>query len=201
MAIQVETVAHRPNVERAAGNDAATIGQQATTASTEQAAVSSGLPQFQFQHWPGQIAYLLILFAILYVLMWKVFTPRIRAIFDERKRTIDEALGSARNVQSEAAAHAKDARRALDEARAHAHKTASDAKTAAFDEAKIRQAALEAELNVKLLAAEGRIRTARDQAMANVAGIARDTADAIVEKLTGVAVNPNEAGAASPVEG
>ncbi len=201
MAVNVETVAHPPSAERAAETDATTIGQAPTTASTEQAAVSAGLPQFQFQHWPGQIAYLLILFALLYVLMSRVFTPRIRKIFDERRRTINEALTSARAVQTEAGVHAEDARRALDDARTQAQKTAADAKAKAFEAAKARQATLEAELNIKLASAETRIRASRDQAMAGVAGIARDTANAIVEKLTGVAVGPNEASAASPAEG
>ncbi len=201
MAVNVETVAHPPTAERAAENDATTIGQHSTTASTEQAAVSSGLPQFQFQHWPGQIAYLLILFALLYILMSRVFTPRIRKIFDERRQTINEALTSARAVQTEAAVHAEDARRALHDARTQAHKTATDAKSKAFEAAKARQGTLETELNLKLSAAESRIRASRDQAMAGVASIASDTANAIVEKLTGVAVGPNEAGVASPVEG
>ncbi|HEY0600921.1 MAG TPA: hypothetical protein VGD32_12545, partial [Brevundimonas sp.] len=38
---------------------------------------SGGLPQFEFQHWFGQIVYLLFLFALLYLLMAKVFGPRI----------------------------------------------------------------------------------------------------------------------------
>ena len=94
----IETVAHAPKAERAAETDATNLGKT-TTESTEQA--SSGLPQFQFQHWPGQIAYLLILFAILYILMARVFAPRIRKIFDERETTISGALASSRN-QTEA---------------------------------------------------------------------------------------------------
>jgi F-type H+-transporting ATPase subunit b len=201
MAANVDTVAHTPTAERAAETDATTIGQQPTTASTEQAAVSAGLPQFQFQHWPGQIAYLLILFAILYVLMSRVFTPRIRRIFDERTRVINEALTSARAVQTEAAVHAEDARRAVDDARTKAQKTAADAKAKAAEEAKARQATLEAELNVKLSHAEARIRDARDQAMSGVVAIAEDAAHTIVEKLTGVALGPDEAILASPAKG
>ncbi|MDB5452626.1 MAG: hypothetical protein JWO33_1204, partial [Caulobacteraceae bacterium] len=61
---------------------------------------SAGLPQFQFEHWGGQIAYLLFLFVVLYILMTKVFAPRVRRVFDERETTIREALTSAREVQA-----------------------------------------------------------------------------------------------------
>ena len=70
----IETITHAPTAERAAERDATSIGQPHSVA-TEEAQASAGLPQFQFQHWPGQIAYLLILFAILYVLMSRVFAP------------------------------------------------------------------------------------------------------------------------------
>src|SRR5437016_3770012 len=76
----------------------------------------------------SQIAYLLILFAILYVLMSRVFAPRIRKIFDEREATIGGAIASAKQVQAEAAAQAAAAKGALAEARSKAQRTALDAK-------------------------------------------------------------------------
>jgi len=190
---QTETVAHAPTAERAAETDATTLGKP-TTESTEQA--SSGLPQFQFQHWPGQIAYLVVLFAILYVLMARVFAPRIRRIFDERAKTIGDAIASAKAVQAEAAAQAEAARQALADARAASQKTAADAKAKAQAETKARQDELEAELSARLGAAEAGIRAARDSAMSNVSAVASDTARAIVEKLTGAPATGEQVSAA-----
>lgn len=160
-------------------------GQALNHAATESA--EGGLPQFEFQHWGGQIAYLLVLFVILYLLMSRVFTPRIRKIWDERSRTISDALASARLVQAEAAAQADAARSALNEARASALRTADEAKAKAAAESRARQEVLEAELSAKLSKAEARIRGSRDAAMASVGQVASETASAIVEKLTGAA--------------
>lgn len=186
MAVEVKTVVRPPTAERTAETAAAHLGQNLTSASVEP---SAGLPQFQFEHWGGQIAYLLVLFVILYLLMARVFAPRIRRIFDERARTIGDALSSARQVQAEAAAQAEAARAALNEARAKAQRTADEAKAKSQDEARARQAELEAELSAKLGVAETRIRASRDIAMASVSQVATDTAAAIVEKLTGVAAS------------
>ena len=199
MAAEVKTEVHARNVERAASIDATTAGQH--TATTETAAVSSGLPQFQFQHWPGQIAYLLVLFAILYVLMSRVFAPRIRRVFDERARTISEALSSARSVQAAAEAEAAASAQSLADARASAHKTAADAKAKAGAEAQARRATLDAELDVKLAAADARIRAARDLSMASVSDVAASTVHAIVEKLTGVPASEDEVSAALAQQG
>ena len=182
MAAEQETV-HPPTVEDAAAHAAATAGQEGVHTGTAQE--SAGLPQFQFQHWAGQIAYLLILFAILYVLMSRVFAPRIRRIFDERRSTIEGALASARQVQAEAAGQAEAARQALAEAHSKAQRTAAEAKATAAAESAERNAEVEASLNAKLTEAETRIRASRDRALGEVRNIAAETAEAIVEKLTG----------------
>lgn len=173
------------SVENAAEASAVGVGQHGATT---EAAHGGGLPQFQFQHWGGQIAYLLILFAILYILMSKVFAPRVRRVFDERVTTIDEALSSARSVQAEADAQAQAAKRALADARAAAQRTAVEAKARAGAETEARKASLEAELAAKQAEAETRIRVARDAAMQQLAVVATDTAEAMVEKLTGAKV-------------
>ncbi len=71
---------------------------------------AGGLPQFEFQHWAGQVVYLLILFVVLYLLIAKVFAPRLRRVIDERADTISTAVATARSVQTEAAAQADAAR-------------------------------------------------------------------------------------------
>jgi F-type H+-transporting ATPase subunit b len=183
---ETETTAHAPTVEDAAEHAATTVasgGEAHTEAAAEHSA--GGLPQFEFQHWGGQIGYLLILFALLYILISRVFAPRIRRVFDERRAAIEGALSSARSVQAEAQAQADAARQALADARGKAGKTAADAKAKATAEAAERQAAVEAELQDKLAKAEASIRKSRDKAMTQVRGIATETAQALVEKLTG----------------
>lgn len=173
----------------------------ATTETTEAEHGSGGLPQFQFEHWGGQIAYLLILFAILYVLMAKVFAPRIRRVFDERTATIQGALASARTVQAEADAQAEAAKRALADARTAAQRTALEASAKAAAETAASKAALEAELSAKQAEAEGRIRAARDAAMQQLAAVATDAAEAMVEKLTGSKAPRDVVAAAIKIQG
>lgn len=190
-ASHTDTSTHAATVEDAAAHDAATAGQH-----TETTEASGGLPQFQFQHWPGQIAYLLILFVILYVLMSRVFAPRIRKIFDEREATISGALASAKQVQAEAAAQSEQARLAVAGARVGAQRTAAEAKSRAEAEAKLRQGEADAQLSAKMNEAETAIRASRDAALANVNTVAVDVAQAIVEKLTGTAASSDQVVAA-----
>jgi len=169
-----------------------------THASTEAAhgEGGGGLPQFEFQHWFGQIVYLIILFALLYWLMAKVFVPRLRSVIDQRAATITDAVQTARQVQAEAAGQAEAAKAEVAAARASSRATATAAKARVTEAANARAAEQEAVVNARIAEAETAIGKTRDAAMTNVAAIASDTAAAIVERLTGQAPTAAEATAA-----
>lgn len=164
-----------PSVERDLHAETATPGDHG----------SGGLPQFQFEHWAGQIGYLLILFAVLYLLVSKVFAPRLRKVMDERADTISTAVATARQVQAEAAEQAAQAQAEVVKARADARATAAAAKARVTEEANARQTAEEAVVNARIAEAEAAIGKTRDAAMSNVSTIASDAAGAMVERLTG----------------
>jgi F-type H+-transporting ATPase subunit b len=169
-------------------------GHETAAGATEAAhgGEGGGLPQFEFEYWGGQIVWLLLIFALLYVLFSRVFVPRLRRAMDVRAETIAGAVAEARRVQAEAEAQAQAARAELAEARAAMQRTAAEAKAKAQAEAAARQAEEDARLGRRLAEAEERIRASRDQAMGSVRSIALETAQAIAEKLTGSSGGPGE---------
>ena len=186
-----------------ASTPAAEAGQAVTDREVTPAATSEvhakgqgGLPQFRMEYWGGQIIWLLILFAILYVLLSRVFVPRIRRVLDERAGSIEGAIAEARSVRAEADAQARAADAEMAEARASALRTAADAMAKSAAEARERQAVQEAELSEKLSAAEARIREARDRSMGSVREVAADAVAAITERLTGRPATSQEVDAA-----
>lgn len=193
MAVETDS-APIPSAETDA--DVSSAGAAAAHGSATEAEHSAGLPQFQFQHWGGQIAYLLILFVALYILMSRVFAPRVRRVLDERASTIADAISSAKALQAQADVQADEARRALADARASAQRTAVEARTRAAAAAQAQKAELETELSAKQVEAESRIRVARDAAMTQLSVVATEAAEAMLEKLTG-AKTPRAAVAAA----
>lgn len=175
---------------------AAPHGADATHESTAAEHSSGGVPQFEFQHWGGQIAYLLVLFAILYVLIARVFTPRMRKVIDERASTISGALETAKKVQAEAEVQAREAAAEVAEARAQSQRLAAEARAKASAEAAEKSAAADAETAGKIAEAEARIAATRESAMSSVGAVADEITRAIVEKLTGKAATAAEVKAA-----
>lgn len=170
-----------------------------TSAHTESTAApegAGGLPQFDPAWWPGQIVWLLIIFVVIYVLMAKVFVPRVGGAIADREGRISGDIAQARKLKEEAEKQAAEAAAETAKARARAQKLAAEAKARVTAEANARQAVEEAKLADSLAVAEAGIRTARDQAMSHVRTIASDTAQAIVTKLTGQAASTKEVEAA-----
>jgi F-type H+-transporting ATPase subunit b len=157
-----------------------------TTTGTEHAPHGAGgLPQFDPAWWPGQMAWFLIVFAVLFALMAKVFVPRVGGAIAEREDRISGDIAQARGLKEQAEAQAAEAEGEMAQARARSHKLAADAKARVQAEASVRQASEEARLGENVAKAEAQIRAARDEAMSHVREIAADTARAIVVKLSG----------------
>jgi F-type H+-transporting ATPase subunit b len=157
---------------------------------------SGGLPQFDMSWWPGEIVWTLVIFGVLFFLFSRVFVPRIGGTIAEREDRISGDVGEARRLRDEADAQAAAAAAETAKARAQAQKLAQDAKSKALAEAANREAAEEAKLAATLSRAESAIQRARETAMGHVREIAGETAQAIVEKLTGSAATSAEIEAA-----
>ncbi len=176
------------NSQALAQANASSVANASLTATTEAPkADEGGLPQLNQANWPGQMVWLLVIFAVFFLLIDKVFVPRLRKVIDTRGEAIAEDLANARANRDEAEAQAKQA--AAETAAAHvaARKLAAEAVARSNAEIAGVQAAEDAKLNKRLGEAEVRIRAARDEAMSHVRDIAGDTAQALVEKLTGKA--------------
>ena len=162
-----------------------------TTAPAEHAG-SGGLPQFDFQWWPGQIAWLVIVFLVVLAFMRLFAVPKLDGAIAAREDKIGGDLADARRLKDEADAQAQAAERERAQARAASQKVAGDARAKARAEIEAALAAEEARLAEAAAKADAGINAARDKAMGNVAGIAEDAAKAIVGKLTGKPVSAAE---------
>jgi F-type H+-transporting ATPase subunit b len=159
---------------------------------TSAPAAGGGLPQFDMAPWPGEIVWVLVIFGVLYVLIARVFLPRIAGTIDDREDRISGDIGDARRARDAARAEMEAAAGELAAARAKAQKLAHDAQAEAKAAAAARQAQEEAKLAEGLAAAEARIAAARAGAMVHVRAIAAETAQAMVARLTGAEASADE---------
>jgi F-type H+-transporting ATPase subunit b len=156
----------------------------------------AGFPPFQAETYASQLVWFVLTFAILYVVLAKIALPRVGGIIETRRNRIDGDLAAAQasRTQSEAAMAAYE--KALAEARAKAQAIAADTRQKQAEAAEVLRKSTEAKLDAHLAEAEKSIRATKTAAMANVRGIATETAGAIVERLIGTQPAPQEVAAA-----
>jgi F-type H+-transporting ATPase subunit b len=148
-------------------------------------AAERGMPQLNIPDFAPQIVWLVFWFVILYVLMTSLGLPRIKAIMDARRQRREDDLARAAQLKADAEAANAAYQEALSDARAQAMATLKAASDRMAAEAAERQRALAATLAQQIEEAERRIAASKDQALAEVRGVAVDVGRAVVEKLTG----------------
>jgi len=142
-------------------------------------------PPFERETFASQLVWFAICFIALYLLMSKLALPRIGGILAQRRASIDEDLGAARQLQENSDAELMAYEKALADARTRAQTIANETRDKLNAEADQARKRLEAELNAKLHDAEQQIAATKQAALANVRGIAVDAAAAIIERLIG----------------
>jgi F-type H+-transporting ATPase subunit b len=157
------------------------------------------MPQLDISTFTPQLVWLAIWFVVLYLLMAKLGLPRIAAVVEARRRRREDDLARAVQLKSEAEAANAAYQRTLAEARVQAQATIKETADRLAAEGAERQRALAAALAEQIAAAERRIAATKDEALAEVRGIAVDVGRAVVEKLTGV--TPDMARMAAAVDG
>lgn len=172
----------------------------ATHTATE-AQHGAGFPPFKTETFPSQLFWLAITFIVLLVVMWRIVGPRIGTVIGERKGRIDGDLATADKHRRDAEAALAFYQSALAEARARGQKVAEELRKFVTDEIEKAKAAAEAEAKEAAAKAEAGIAAMRQEAARHVTIAAQDAAAAIVARLIGDKVSPQEAEAAVRASG
>jgi F-type H+-transporting ATPase subunit b len=147
-----------------------------------------GLPQLDIATWPSQLFWLVVLFGAGYLVMAKIVTPRIGAVLEERRQTVDGDLEKARAASTDAAKIRADYESDLEKARIEAAEFAKQAAMEATKKAEAADAKIAKKLADKVGAAE-----AKTSAMANLNDVAAEAAMAAVASLAGIKTSSAQA--------
>jgi F-type H+-transporting ATPase subunit b len=160
------------------------------------AAEKGGMPQLNVEDFLPQLFWLTIWFIILYVTMAKVGLPRIAVAIDARRQRREDDLARAARLKSEAEEASAAFQRTMAQARGEAQAVLKETSDRLAAEAAERQHAMAARLTEQIDAAERQIAATKQEALAEVRGIAIDVGRSVVEKLTGAAPDPARLSAA-----
>jgi F-type H+-transporting ATPase subunit b len=152
----------------------------------EEAAKSSGLPQFDFNTWPSQVLWLLIVFALLYFVLDRFLLPRLATVIEDRGDRIADNLDAAARMRNEAELAEAQYDKALADARAKAAGIAAEARASADKLIAAETAKAEEDATARLAGAEERIRKMTEDAMASANDVAGEATKIMLDRLAGL---------------
>ena len=168
-----------------------------TTATTEHPGhKAAGFPPFRAETFPSQLFWLAITFGFLFLVLWRVAGPMISNTIAARRKQISDDLAEAQKARGDADQASAAYQAALAGARARAQALAEENRNAVAGELDKAKAAADAEALATLTRAEQQIAQTRDAARAHVTKAAQDAAVAIVQRLIGEVVSPEDAAVA-----
>ena len=156
-----------------------------------------GLPQLDIATWPSQLFWLVVLFGAGYLVMAKIVTPRIGAVLEERRQTVNGDLEKARSASADAAKIRADYENDLENARSEAGEYAKQAAAEAAKKADDADAKIAQKLAKKVAKAEAKLVEAKSSAMGNLNEVAAEAAVSTVDALTGIKITSAQAGKAA----
>lgn len=141
------------------------------------------MPQLDPTVFAPQLVWLALTFIALYIILVSFALPQLGGIIAARKQRIEDDLAQAAQMRDEAEKALANYEAALAQARAKAMTISQAARDGAATELGLKQAALEARLNVQAEKAEKRINDYRQSALGSI----KDAASAVVADIVNAA--------------
>jgi F-type H+-transporting ATPase subunit b len=141
----------------------------------------------------SQLFWLAVVFGVIYFVIGRGMVPKIRSTVDAREARIAADLERAQAARKEADETEAAWRARMDAARAEAARVAQEAKNASARDTEAAVKAAADGINLKLEAAERKIRDSVTAARSEIETMATEATREMVARLTGIAVGPEDA--------
>lgn len=155
----------------------------------EIAFAKEGMPQLNPEFWLSQIVWLTIVFALLYFLIQKFFSPKLFALIDTRTNFIKSLLEEAEVCKNQIQKLEDEYNLIITEAKIESKKISAKLKSDLNDKISIKRKEFENFLNSETLKAEEEVNNFKKKALENIQNIAGDFSKELIEKITGTVPN------------
>lgn len=165
---------------------------QAEEAHHEEAA-SGGLPQFDPTWFASQVFWLVIAFAVVLGVFSKVILPKLTTVLEDRRKHIESDMKLAETLAAQAEAVKTAYEDGLRKAGEEAGKIVQQVEDAAHAKATAQYSEFRTRFEQEVKSAEGKIDTAKQNAMQDMSKIAAEIASEAAQKIVGISTDLNQA--------
>ena len=148
-----------------------------------------GMPQLNPEFWPAQIFWLTLIFSSLYIIIWKVFLPKITDSIENRKSRVTNDLSEAQKFKENAEKKLSEYNKIIEESKNEAKQIIENSKKKLQNNIKNKKLKFNEEIEKELLSAEKEIRALKKNSTSDVNKIAIEISSEVIKQLIGTGVN------------
>ena len=166
-----------------------------TLLSSECFGAEGGMPQLNPEYWVSQIFWVILIFGILYVILWRTILPKINENLENRKSQILTDLDNAQKFEDQSKEKLSDYNKILNQAKQEAKKILDATKTKVNRDIENKKNQFNLEIKKEIEKAEKEIITLKLSSIENINKIAIETSSEIIRKIIGTEVNASSVSA------
>ena len=149
----------------------------------------AGMPQLNPEFWTSQIFWLILIFSILYLGIWKVFLPKITYSIENRKSRVVSDLDETQKLKENAEKKLKEYNQIIENSKKEAKKIIDDGVKKLDQDIVNKKQKFDIEIEKELANVEKEISELKKSSISNINRIAVETSSEIIQQIIGTDVN------------
>ena len=154
-----------------------------------------GMPQLNPDYWVSQIFWVILVFTILYVILWKIILPKINENLENRKSQILTDLDDAQKFKDQSEENISEYNKIFNQAKQDAKKILDETRKKINLDIENKNNQFNLEIDKEIENAEKEIKTLKLSSIKDINKISIETSSEIVRKMVGTEVNTSSVSA------
>jgi len=155
----------------------------------------AGMPQLNTEYWAAQAFWLIVIFSILYLIIWKIFLPRITYSIENRKSRLVNDLDEVQKLKENAEKKLNEYNSIIEKSKKEAKKIIEDNQKKLDRDIENKKQKFNDEIEKELFATEKEIKELKKSSISNINRIAEETTIEIIKQILNTQVNKSSVSA------
>ena len=155
----------------------------------------AGMPQLNPEFWAAQIFWLILTFSTLYLIIWKIFLPKITYTIENRKSRVVNDISEAQKLKENAEKKLKEYNKIIENSKTEAKKIVDDNRRKHEKDIETKKNKFNTEIEKELSVVEKEIIDLKRSSISSINKIAVETSSEIIRQIIGAEVNKSNVSA------
>jgi F-type H+-transporting ATPase subunit b len=152
-------------------------------------ASEAGMPQLNPEFWGAQVFWLILIFSTLYLIIWKIFLPKITYSIENRKSRIVNDLDQAEKLKEKAEKKLKEYNKIIENSKYEANKITEIGRTKLNQDIEDKKKDCNTQIELEISATEKEIKNLKKTSLEKINKIASETTTELIRKVINTEVN------------